>query len=119
MPRVVHFEISAENPESTIKFYEETFGWKFEKWDGPMEYWMIRTGEGPGIDGGLTRREPTTMDINTVGVEDLDAYVEKVKSNGGTIIMPRMAVPGVGWWAVFQDLEGNKFGIMQEDPAAE
>jgi predicted enzyme related to lactoylglutathione lyase len=41
MPRVVHFEIDAEKPERAIKFYERVFGWKIEKWKGPMEYWLI------------------------------------------------------------------------------
>jgi len=59
MSRVVHFEIPADNPERSIKFFESVFGWKIEKWDGPIEYWVVMTGdeEEPGIDGGLARRE--------------------------------------------------------------
>jgi len=37
MARVVHFDISAENVERVIQFYESIFGWKFTKWEGPME----------------------------------------------------------------------------------
>ena len=59
------------------------------------------------------------MDINSLGVDDIDAAVEKVKGSGGTIVMPKMAVPGVGWWVVFSDIEGNRFGMMQEDPSAQ
>ena len=36
MPRVVHFEIPAENPERAAKFYKEVFDWKIEKWQGPF-----------------------------------------------------------------------------------
>ena len=59
MPRVVHFELSADDPERAIKFYENAFGWKTEKWAGPMDYWLIMTGpeDEPGIDGGLSKRE--------------------------------------------------------------
>jgi predicted enzyme related to lactoylglutathione lyase len=58
LPRVVHFEINANDPEKLTEFYEQVFNWKFEKWKGPMEYWLIMTGENePGIDGGLSRRE--------------------------------------------------------------
>lgn len=59
--RVVHFDILAENPEKLINFYGKVFGWKFEKWDGPMDYWMIMTGEGDGIDGGLSRKSPPSI----------------------------------------------------------
>ena len=58
MPRVTHFEIVAEDIDKAIKFYEKVFGWKIEKWDGPIEYWMITTGKDePGIDGGLAIKE--------------------------------------------------------------
>ena len=59
MSRVVHFEIPADDPERAINFYEKVFGWRFEKWEGPIEYWLVKTGpeDQPGIDGGLTRRE--------------------------------------------------------------
>jgi hypothetical protein len=32
MPRVVHFEIYADNPERAIRFYETVFGWQVHKW---------------------------------------------------------------------------------------
>ena len=45
MNRPIHFEIPVEKPERAIKFYEKVFGWKFERWNGPMEYWNISTGD--------------------------------------------------------------------------
>jgi predicted enzyme related to lactoylglutathione lyase len=118
MARVTHFEISAKDPEKLKKFYETVFEWKFDKWEGPMDYWMIMTGEGPGINGGLSRKSEQTMDINSIDVSNLDEYMKKVESNGGTIIAPKSAIPGVGWFAVFEDSEGNAFGMMQEDENA-
>ncbi len=48
-----HFEISADDPARAIEFYRTVFGWSFQKWEGPMPYWMVQTGNnGPGIDGG-------------------------------------------------------------------
>ena len=122
MPRVVHFEIDAEEPERAIKFYEKVFGWKIEKWKGPIEYRLITTGEEDeaGIDGGLSRRtEAEPSIVNTIDVPSVDEYVEKVESNGGAIVRPKMAVPGVGWMAYFQDPEGTLFGMMEEDSSAQ
>lgn len=45
MPRVIHFEIHAENPNRAIKFYETVFGWTFYQWPGPWEYWLATTGK--------------------------------------------------------------------------
>jgi len=126
MSRVVHFEIHAENPERAIEFYKKTLGWEFSKWDGPMDYWLVMTGpkDQPGIDGGLVPRQGTIDGeavisyVCTINVSDLDATVTKIEANGGTIAVPRMAVPSVGWLAYFKDTEGNIFGAMQSDPAA-
>jgi len=121
MPRVVHFEIDAKKPERAIGFYKKVFGWKIEKWEGPMDYWLIMTGKEkePGIDGGLSKRteaEPST--VNTIDVPSVDQYVKRIESNGGKIIRPKMAVPGVGWMAYFKDTEGNVWGIMETDETA-
>jgi predicted enzyme related to lactoylglutathione lyase len=121
MARVVHFEVPADDPERSIKFYETVFGWTIEKWDGPIEYWLIITGDEdkPGIDGGLARREdPETGVENTIDVKNLDQTLADVKANGGTILRPRMAVPGVGWMAYIKDTEGNTFGLMESDENA-
>jgi len=60
MPRVIHFEIPADDPARAVKFYADVFGWQSQKWDGPMEYWLVATGKAPapGIDGGILRRQP-------------------------------------------------------------
>jgi len=77
MPRIIHFEINAEEPEKIIEFYKNAFGWTIEKWDGPMEYWLVMTGKGEGIDGGIAKAEGEERIINTIGVDDLDAYIKK------------------------------------------
>ena len=121
MNRVVHFEISAEKPEKLISFYKNTFNWRFEKWEGPMVYWMIMTGDEkkPGIDGGLKKRdEMGTNTVNTIDVVSIDESIKKVTKNGGEIIVPKMAIPGVGWMAYFKDPQENVFGIMQSDESA-
>lgn len=121
MPRVTHFEISADDPERAARFYESVFGWAVEKWDGPVDYWLITTGkEGePGIDGAIQRREdPGTHVTDVVSVPSIDEFVAKVQANGGKIVLPKMAVPGVGYVAYFCDPEGNTFGMMQDDPNA-
>ncbi|MBN2170621.1 MAG: VOC family protein [Candidatus Krumholzibacteriota bacterium] len=122
MPRPVHFELPADDPERCARFYREAFGWEIRKWDGPMEYWRVMTGpeDAPGIDGGIGRRQsPGEGIVNTLEVEDLDAALAAVEKAGGTVTRPRSAVPGVGWFAYCADTEGNPFGLMQSDPMAE
>lgn len=122
MPRVVHFEIAADDPHRAVGFYEKVFGWEFTKWEGPMEYWLIKTGpdDEPGIDGGLARRtDPSVSTENTIDVDSVDDFVARIEAHGGKILRAKSAVPGVGFLAYCQDSEGNTFGIMQNDPSAE
>lgn len=119
--RVIHFDLQADNPERAKEFYEKTFGWEIKKWEGEgMEYWLIMTGSAgtPGIDGGLTVRpkEPEQqihMYDFTVGVEDMDEILKNIKANGGQVLMDKMELKGVGWFARVGDTENNNFSIMQ------
>ena len=121
MPRPIHFEIPADNPERASAFYRDVFGWQFQKWDGPMPYWLIVTGKDGerGIDGGMMPRQaPDTSTVNTIGVASLDASLETIEAKGGKTVVPKMPVPGVGWLAYCVDTEGNTFGVMQADETA-
>lgn len=122
MPRVVHFELPAVNPERASKFYTDVFGWKIQKWEGGGEpYWLVTTGDEkmPGINGGIMKKKaPMTMTINTLDVPSVDEYTAKIVKNGGKIIAPKMPVMEVGWLAYCKDTEGNIFGIMQMDKGA-
>ncbi len=118
MPRIVHFEMHVDDTHRAQKFYSNVFGWEFSKWDGPADYWLIKTGDTsqPGIDGGmLKRRDPAGAVYNTLSVDNLDNYIKKVCEHGGEIVVPKMPVPGVGWLAYLKDPEGNVFGMMQAD----
>jgi len=120
VPRVVHFELAADNPERAAKFYGQVFGWKITKWEGPEDYWLVTTGDDkqPGINGGLMRPRGPQKVVNTVDVPSVDEFTAKITKNGGKIVAPKMAIPGVGYLAYCQDTEGNAFGIMQSDETA-
>jgi hypothetical protein len=123
MPRIVHFEIHADNPTRAVQFYGAAFDWKFQKWAGPQDYWLITTGPDgeSGINGGLIRRQGSIDGtaviayVCTIEVVSLDQNLDKVLQNGGMTVVPKMVIPGVGWLAYCKDTEGNIFGVMQPD----
>jgi len=121
MPKINHFEINADDILRAKDFYENVFKWNIEKWEGPLEYWMITAGEEDeeGINGGLQNRENKDDHIfNYIGVESVDKTLKKVKENGGVILKPKNPIPGVGYYAILKDTEGNRLGIMEEDENA-
>ena len=121
MPRISYLDFSADDPDRAVNFYSKTFGWQINKWDGPKEYWEIKTGESnePGIDGGLSRRERigewTTPFIN---IPSIDQYIDKIESNGGKIIQPKTAIPSIGYTLIFKDTESNTIGLFEENKEA-
>ena len=121
MARIVHFEFPADQPERAVKFYESVFGWKIAAWPSMPEYFLITTGEKGemGIDGAITRRsELIAGTVNTVGVASVDETVAAVLAQGGTVVMPKGEIEGVGFLAYCADTEGNVFGLMQPHPGS-
>src|SRR5258708_39790509 len=120
MSRVIHFEIPASDPERASVFYKKVFGWKIEKWPGPMEYWMVSTGaEGtPGINGGLMKNTQVKTTTNTIGVDSVDASVDAGTKPGGQLVMPMPAVPAVGYYADLTATAGNLFAVRQAGETA-
>lgn len=121
MGRVVHFEIPAGNTKRAVDFYGKVFGWKFEKYPGPIEYWLVSTGDAavPGINGGiLPNGDNVKSTTNTIQVDSVDAAAVAVKNAGGKQLSPKSAIPGIGYFAYCEDTEGNMFGVMQSDVSA-
>lgn len=120
MSRIIHFEIPAQDPQRCMDFYKTVFGWEFNQW-GDQAYWLTKTGEDeiPGINGAIgPAREGFEHAVNTVSTTNVDDTALAIENNGGAIIMPKMAVPTVGWLIYFKDPEGNLHGAMQFDPNA-
>ena len=56
---------------------------------------------------------------NTINVPSIEKFSKKIMESGGQLIIPKMAIPKVGWFAQCMDTEGNMFGIIEMDKKAE
>ncbi|PIC56687.1 glyoxalase [Sporosarcina sp. P12(2017)] len=130
MGRLVHFEIHVDDMERAKTFYGEVFGWTFQDWSeyAGMPYCGAVTGDDhePGVNGALMQRQGPPPERNqalngyacTMGVANYDSTEEKILSNGGSLAMPKYALPGMAWQGYYLDTEGNIFGIHQPDENA-
>ncbi|PFZ11456.1 glyoxalase [Bacillus pseudomycoides] len=89
MSKVLRFEIQVPNPEEAIEFYTNSFGWKFEKMPGPQEYWFIITGES-----------------------------DRPGIDGGQVVVPKTAIPNMGYFAYCLDNQGLLFGVSEANTEA-
>ncbi len=128
MTRVTHFEIMSSEPDQLINFYRNVFDWEITKWDGSVDYWLVKTGPGNhnGIDGAIKKRvgskpipeSPISNFTCTIDVSDIDKYINSSIDHGAKIEQPKMAIPGLGWHCYLRDPDGNLFGLMENDPQA-
>jgi predicted enzyme related to lactoylglutathione lyase len=128
--RVVHFEIHAADPERARKFYGAVFGWDFPLWIEQPPYWGVMTApqesSEPGINGGLMPRHggppadgaAVNAYVCTVQVDSYDEIHDKIIKAGGTVALPKFALPGMAWQGYYKDTEGNIFGVHQADENA-
>lgn len=119
MPNFVHIDIAADDPERATRFYQRVFGWNIQKLEGPTPYWLISTGSGTtqAVGAGVARREQPWQSVTpTIDVDSVDQYEARIKAEGGTVIVPKNLIPGVGYLLSFKDTEGNVFAILEPTP---
>ena len=113
---VMHFEVMAkENVDAVRRFYTDAFGWTVDA-DNPMNYGLVDTGGGIGINGGIGTPMPGGPSYATfyVAVDDLAAALEKIESLGGRTVVPPMDIPdGKVSIAMFNDPAGNLIGLVK------
>jgi uncharacterized protein len=116
VPRVIHFELLSADPESSVKFFEDAFGWKSQTFEG-QTYWLVSTGdEEIGINGGIMRTSdfPHTQNaVCVIDVDDIGEALAKAEAAGGTVIAPERQIGEAGWSAYAADPQGVVFGLWK------
>jgi len=110
----VHVEIHSNAPEKTKSFLRDVFDWKWQ--DMPeMNYSMFEAPSAPG--GGLQKAENLPAGVlDYILCEDIDGTLRKIQSSGGAVVMPKAEIPGMGWFAVFQDPTGITLALYENAP---
>ena len=107
---VIHAEIRSEDPDATRAFFGELFGWTYS--DGAFPGYAFAD---TGADGALpTAIGPlqggTDSVLFFVGVDDVEATLERAEQLGGKTIQPAQQVPGVTF-GVLADAQGHVIGV--------
>jgi predicted enzyme related to lactoylglutathione lyase len=120
---IAYFEVPADDIERAKKFYKEVLGWDIKKSsmpEGPPDYMDIATGKSAKNTlngGGMYKRSkempPDTRIVSYAVVPDIDKALATAQSLGGKVVMPKMAIKGVGQVAQVKDTEGNTIGVWQ------
>lgn len=114
MAGFVHIDIAADEPKRAARFYQRVFGWTATELEGPEPYILIAPPDGSGPGAGIARR---TFDWQkatpTIDVASADETAKAIEAEGGTILIPKTAIPGVGQLVTFKDTEGNVLAALE------
>ena len=115
--QMVHVEIPAGDTQKSRDFWGGLFGWQFQAYEGsPTEYHMTQLSDtqGAAISGAEDDKRGPRVYFD---VDDINAATARVKELGGDA-GEALPVPGMGWFSINKDSEGNEFGLWQNDESA-
>lgn len=107
-------DLQTGDPEAASAFYEELFGWAIADIPGAEGAYRTVAHEGRSIAGIMRATRAIQQPYWTVyvGVEDVDAALERSGAAGGRTMVEPMSVPS-GRFAVGLDPQGAVFCILE------
>src|SRR6266511_644287 len=113
---VVYFEVGGPEDEPLIDFYRELFGWGLQRVGEGINYTLIDTNGGDGLNGGLGKSgtgEPwSTIYAN---VPDVEQTLARAGQLGATRVYGPMAVDDHMQTGALRDPAGNVFGVYHHE----
>ncbi|MBV1853813.1 VOC family protein [Catellatospora tritici] len=115
---VTYVELNSPDLEATSAFFTATFGWRPQPFAAP-DYLVAAHGDGPGVDTGLMlSRDGQPRAIPVIRVESLPEAMDRVRANGGTVVVAPFTIAGVGHGCYLVDPAGLLIGLHAYDAAA-
>ncbi|MGN6620362.1 MAG: VOC family protein [Sphingomonas sp.] len=117
----IWYELVTADPDAAKRFYDSAIGWTIDAAPAMpgMDYRMIVT-QGGDNAGGVMRLDDAMKAggakpawLFYIGVDDVDATVEKAKAAGAGVIMPAWTIEGIGRMALLHDPQGIPFYVMR------
>jgi hypothetical protein len=110
-------EIPVADLKRASLFYGAVFEFELEPIEmGPMKMAMFPHSEGhEGASGALMQSEYSVPSkrgsLVYFGTDDIERTLGRVEAKGGKIIKPKTAIGQYGYFAVFEDTEGNAVAL--------
>jgi uncharacterized protein len=122
--KFVWYDLMTTDTKAAEAFYRSVVGWDAKDSGMPNETYTLLSA-GPVMVGGLMPIPQDAKGLRPcwsgyIGVDDVDAYTQRVTAAGGAVTRPPTDIPGVGRFAVVADPQGAVFllfkGMSGETP---
>jgi len=112
---VILLEIATPDLAAATKYYSTLLGWSFWGVVFADNYaFAERCGLARGVGLFGTKADQAHGTTNYVAVANLAETLAKVRAAGGRIVTEPSQFPGEGKFFVFEDLEGNRMGALEQ-----
>ena len=119
----IWYELLTSDLAAAKRFYDSVVGWTIaDQSDFPTDYRMIGRSDGKFAGGAMQITDEMRAHgarpvwLGYISVDDVDASVQAIESDGGKVMMPAHDIPGVGRVAMVTDPSGAPFYIMKPTP---
>lgn len=122
MSTIQNFQIPVDNFDRALRFYSQLMDYKLET----LEYHgaslaFFKCESEKGVSGSLIKSEG--LKPSTTGTmvylqtgNDLQPYLNRAEAAGGSIFMGKTQLgPNMGFFAIFDDCEGNRVGLYSKN----
>lgn len=115
----IWYELMTPDPQGAREFYQAVTGWTISPGHGDQDdYSFIARADG-GLTGGVLGLTAEMLSggakpgwLGYIGVDDVDAFLPRLRQAGGTVLMAARDVPGAGRISMVADCCGAPFYVM-------
>lgn len=114
------FELPVTDLARARAFYERVLGIELQLQSMGQDQmaWFPMSQNGPGTGGALIKARGYVPSYEGTliyfSVEQIEPVLERVEPAGGELIQPKQSLGQYGFFALFQDSEGNRVGLHQK-----
>lgn len=119
----IWYELLTSDTQAAEAFYTHVVGWGAEdSANSPVKYTLLTVDKAP-VAGLMSAKDAKVEGVppmwsGYIMVDDVAAYVERVKETGGKVHTDIMEIPGVGTFAVVADPLGAPFQLFKPSKQA-
>lgn len=119
------FNLPVDDMERAKEFFTKTFGWTLFPTGMEGDHHFATTvptdengipSEPGGINGGLLKRGAYEQKVASIfiKVNSIDETIDKVKTNGGELVLAKVPIADFAYLAQIKDTEGNLISLWED-----
>lgn len=107
-----HVEIPVVDLEKAKAFYDNVFNWDVKPFGNGYYLYNTKAGLTVGFRKVASVKSGDTT-IFQFHVDNIESHLDRIKTHGGKVYREKTVIPVYGWYALFNDVDGNVIGLFQ------